>query len=308
MILLCGIPTEPPVAMVTEALEKLGAPFRVFNQRHFADTHLVYEITNGAVDGWLELDGEGIPLASITGVYLRLMDHARLPELTELAKAAPERVACQALHDTLVRWSEIAPARVVNRTAAMASNNSKPYQAQLIRAHGFEVPETLITNEPALVRKFRAHHGRIIYKSISGVRSIVQTFQDGDLARLELIRWCPVQFQAYIPGTDVRVHVVGREVFPTEIASAATDYRYASQQVGAAAELKETRLPIEVEAKCVRLAQALGLAFAGIDLRITPDRRVYCFEVNPCPGFSYFEANTGQPISHAVARHLAAED
>ena len=43
MILLCGIPTEPPMAMVTEALEKLGAPFRVFNQRHYADTHLVVD-------------------------------------------------------------------------------------------------------------------------------------------------------------------------------------------------------------------------------------------------------------------------
>ena len=30
----------------------------------------------------------------------------------------------------------------------MASNGSKPYQTQLIRAHGFAVPETLITNDP----------------------------------------------------------------------------------------------------------------------------------------------------------------
>jgi glutathione synthase/RimK-type ligase-like ATP-grasp enzyme len=269
---------------------------------------MVYEVSNGAVNGWLELDGEGIPLASITGVYLRLMDHARLPEFTQLAETAPERITCQALHDTVVRWAEIAPACVVNRTAAMASNNSKPYQAQLIRAQGFEVPETLITNDPGLVRAFRAQHGRIIYKSISGVRSIVQTFQDSDLDRLPLIRWCPVQFQTFIPGVDVRVHVVGCEVFPTEIASAATDYRYASQQVGAAAQLKETRLPTEVEAKCVQLAKALGLEFAGIDLRITPDQRAVCFEVNPCPGFSYYEANTGQPISHAVARHLAGQD
>lgn len=61
MILLCGIPTEPPVAMVTEALEKLGASFRVFNQRRFAEMHLVYEVANGAVDGWLEMDGRESP-------------------------------------------------------------------------------------------------------------------------------------------------------------------------------------------------------------------------------------------------------
>ena len=307
MILLCGIPTESPLAMVTSALEELGAPFRVFNQRRFADTRMILEIRDGAVAGWLELEGEGIPLETIGGVYVRMMDHAKLPEFEKLAPAVAERFACQALHETLTRWCEIAPARVVNRTAAMASNNSKPYQAQLIRAQGFEVPETLITNDPELVREFRARHGRIIYKSISGVRSIVQAFQDGDLERLNLIRWCPVQFQAFVEGTDVRVHVVGDQVFPTQVASTATDYRYARDQVGAAAELTATQLPAEVEAGCVRLAQALGLAFAGIDLRLTPDHRVVCFEVNPCPGFSYFEANTGQPIAHAVATYLAGE-
>jgi hypothetical protein len=31
---------------------------------------------------------------------------------------------------------------------------------------------------------------------------------------------------------------------------------------------------------------------------------VYCFEVNPSPGFSYYEANAGQPISTAVAEYL----
>ena len=42
----------------------------------------------------------------------------------------------------------------------------------------------------------------------------------------------------------------------------------------------------------------------GIDLKITPDDEVYCFEVNPSPAFSYYESNTGQPISAAIARAL----
>ena len=58
----------------------------------------------------------------------------------------------------------------------------------------------------------------------------------------------------------------------------------------------------------MRLSQGLGLAFAGIDLKITPDNRVFCFEVNPSPAFSYYEANTGQPIARAVAHYLAGMD
>ena len=41
-------------------------------------------------------------------------------------------------------------------------------------------------------------------------------------------------------------------------------------------------------------------------LKLTPDQQVYCFEVNPSPAFSYYEAHTGQPIAQAIARYLAA--
>jgi len=189
----------------------------------------------------------------------------------------------------------------------MGSNFSKPFQAQLIRRFGFEVPETLITNDPELVRAFRARHQKIIYKSISGVRSIVQTFNDEDMARLDNIRWCPTQFQAFVEGTNVRVHTVGQKVFATAISTNATDYRYAQRQIGDHAELREVELSDELAEMCVKLSEGLGLAFAGIDLKITPDKRVYCFEVNPSPAFSYYQANTGQPIARAVAEYLTAE-
>ena len=48
-----------------------------------------------------------------------------------------------------------------------------------------------------------------------------------------------------------------------------------------------------------------GRAFAGIDLKITPENHVYCFEVNPSPAFSYYESQTGQAISTAVADYLS---
>ena len=48
----------------------------------------------------------------------------------------------------------------------------------------------------------------------------------------------------------------------------------------------------------------VGLVLAGIDLKITPDEEVYCFEVNPCPAFSFYELSTGQPISEGIARRL----
>jgi len=57
-----------------------------------------------------------------------------------------------------------------------------------------------------------------------------------------------------------------------------------------------------------QLSAALGLDFAGIDLKLTDEGEVYCFEVNPCPAFSYYEHSTGQPIAHAIACYLADRD
>jgi hypothetical protein len=305
MILVCGIPSEPPLAGVIEALEQIGAPTAVFNQRHFAAMKMDFEIRAGAISGRLEIQGTGFPLEAIEGVYTRQMDFRLLPELKDRPEASDEYRYCAALHDTLTRWCEISPARVVNRVAPMGSNSSKPFQAQLIRRYGFEAPETLITNDPGQVLEFRDRHKHIIYKSVSGVRSIVQKLGDGDLPRLASLRWCPTQFQQFVEGFDVRVHVIGTKVIPTRITSSATDYRYASSQVGEAAHLAATELSDDVADKCIRLAEGLGLAFAGIDLKFAPDGRIFCFEVNPSPGYTYFEANTGQPIARAIACYLA---
>ena len=198
------------------------------------------------------------------------------------------------------------PALVFNRGSAMASNASKPYQAQLIQAAGFRVPRTLVTNDPDAVRAFADElGGEVIYKSASGARSIVRKLEAGDLGRLEAIRWCPTQFQERICGYDVRVHVVGDEVFAVRAVADAIDYRYAHHDGGPPAELEPYDLETAWAEASVHLAHRLGLPLAGIDLKRTPDGGMVCFEVNPSPGFSYYEEHTGQPISRAIACALA---
>jgi glutathione synthase/RimK-type ligase-like ATP-grasp enzyme len=307
MILLCGINSEPPLALVREALDRRRARYVSFNQRQFSSMAMEMEIVRGQLSGNLRVNGDSYPLGDFDGVFNRLMDYRFLPELQDLPETSAEHRLCRNLMDTVTRWSELADIRVVNKIAPMTSNFSKPFQAQIIRQHGFEIPPTLITNDPELVREFRAQHKKIVYKSISGVRSIVQTFTDADMDRLENIRWCPTQFQAFIEGTNVRVHTIGQKLFATAITTAATDYRYAARQSGEPAELREVDLSDELADMCLKLSAAMGLAFAGIDLKITSEKHVYCFEVNPSPAFSYYQGNTGQPIAEAVAGYLMGD-
>jgi len=305
VIVLGGIRSEPALARVADELSGLGLPFVWFDQRRAAESACVFRLDDEGLHGILR-DGErSVGLEDVAAVYWRLMDDRLLPELKDLPADGPERVHCRSLHETFLAWIGLTPARVVNRAAAMASNGSKPYQAQLISAAGFEVPETLVTNDPDLVRDFLARHRRVVYKSISGTRSVVHEVDADAVARLDDIRWCPVQFQAYVEGIDVRVHVLGSRVFATRVTSDAADYRYAAVGGGAPARLEATRLSEAVEARCVDVTARLGLGFSGIDLRVTPDERVVCFEVNPSPAYTYYEGHTGQPIARALAEHLA---
>ena len=146
----------------------------------------------------------------------------------------------------------------------MASNESKPFQAQAIRAVGFMVADTLLTTEPQAARDFHAAHGEVVFKSISSVRSIATRLDDDALAHLDDVRWCPTQFQEHVPGTDVRVHVVGARVFASEIESDADDYRYGDST------MRLYSLPADVAERCLALAMNLGLEVTGIDLRRTP--------------------------------------
>jgi glutathione synthase/RimK-type ligase-like ATP-grasp enzyme len=189
----------------------------------------------------------------------------------------------------------------------MDVNNSKPYQLRLVAGYGFAVPDTLVTTDPSAVRAFAARHGRLIYKSVSGTRSIVNTLAEAGCERLEEVANAPTQFQEYVPGPDVRVHVVGDEVFATEVRSDAHDYRYASLY-GNGVELAPMAIPDDVAHRCRVMATGMSLAVAGIDLRRAPDDRWVCFEVNPSPAFVYYEEATGQPIGNAIAHLLARAD
>ena len=303
MIFLCGIPSEPSLGLVVERLQELGAPHVVFHQRRFADLRLELEIEGVQVRGDLHLDGSRYRLEDFVAIYTRLMDYRFLPEFESEPLDSPSRLRCQHLHAMLMQWHDLAPGRVLSRSAEIGVCYSKPLQAQLIRRHGFLFPETLMTNDPEAVRGFQQRHGRVIYKSASYVRSVVTLLDEPAARRLDAVRVCPVLFQQYVEGPNVRVHTVGKQVFATSIETSAVDYRYA-ELVGEREKVAPVTLDPELADRCVGLAAAFGLEFAGIDLKVAGNGDVYCLEVNPSPAFSYYELHTGQPIARAVAEYL----
>lgn len=303
MILLWGVPGDPPLDAVHAELLRRGVPTVLVDQRRAAEVALELEVQE-SISGALRVGDQRVGLEAISGFYLRPHDRATLRSSAGDAPLGSAPVLELALDDALLAFAELAPGLVLNRPSAMAGNGSKPYQYAQIRGVGFSVPETLITTSPDAAREFFAQHGRVVYKSISGVRSIVGELRDTDVCRLSDVAWCPTQLQERIAGVDVRVHVVGDALFACEVRSEAVDYRYAPL-AGHAVEVSRCELPSDCAERCLAVARATELPLAGIDLRRTPEGEWCCFEVNPSPGFTYYQQASGHPIDAAVATLLA---
>jgi len=297
VILVYGRLDDPPLASTVEALEKEGAQYVLLDQTVLDREELCIEVGPTGVHGSLIAAGQELLLDNVQSVYTRPLE---LPLGSfDRTRAAGARL----LHEQLIEWFDVAAALVINRPRAMVANGSKPLQIQLIGEAGFLVPQTLVTSNESEARDFWRQHGRVVYKSSSGVRSIVQELDNRSMARLQLLTALPVQFQEFVPGVDIRVHVVGDRCFAAEIVSPSIDYRYAGRD-GGDATLTAAELTPEVAAHCVALSQMMELPLSGIDLRRRPDGAYVCFEVNPMPAYTYFEAHTGLPIGQALAKLL----
>jgi hypothetical protein len=305
MIVLWGLPGDNPLRRVAEELRRLNAPFQILDQGNVLETHPVLDVSSD-VRGQVQTRGRTLELADVTALYARPYDWIEICHELGLVPSSPEWMQAALAHETLCAWWSVMPGIVLNPPQAMTSNGSKPYQLRLIHAAGLEVPDTLVTTDSQAALDFWERHTTVIYKSVSSVRSKVAQLTGSAVERLVDVAVCPTQFQQYVSGTDVRVHVVGEELFATEIVSGATDYRYDGDGDGGGnTVLRAVTLPPDIHDSCRSVAKTLGLAMAGIDLRRTPGGRWFCLEVNPSPGFTYFESATGQPIAAATARLLA---
>jgi glutathione synthase/RimK-type ligase-like ATP-grasp enzyme len=304
-VMLWGQPGDTPFEAVRSELARRNVAHLALEQERALEISCTLDVAE-RVEGVLELAAEAMAFDEIGAVYARPYESWRVLGRAGHAPHSDEVRHGAALDQALYAWLDVADALVINRPSAMASNGSKPYQAELIRAQGFRVPETLVTTDPDAAREFVVRHGAVIYKSVSGVRSIVSRVTEEAMARLDDVAWCPTQFQAQVPGVDYRVHAVGERIFACEIRTEADDYRYAGRR-SIPVEMTVAELPNDITERCVALSRSLGLELSGVDLRRTAEGEWYCFEVNPSPGFTYYEQAAGQPIAAAVADLLTAQ-
>ena len=237
--------------------------------------------------------GRKLDWQEVHSAYWRSYDGVAPSPLDDTAAAGREERDATSLFESLLL--EPGP-RWINEWAAVRLHWTKPAQlARIVRSAEttFPVPATLVSNDEEALRAFAAEQGACIVKNAQGGDS-TRPFDPATFDGTRLRR-APVTVQRKVQGDDVRVYVIGEQVFACTIQSAWSDYREDPEP-----RITSVQLDGLDEVRSRRVAAHLGLAFTALDLRRDEDGQLWFLEANPSPMFLGFERRTGQPLTAAL--------
>ena len=318
MLLILSNKLDSTTDIVIHRLKEQHIPFVRWNTEDLLqDHHVTIRIDSGVLNmAILRAEGRVIDLQrDITVIWNRrcgkVEPHSSIHKLAHREFATRE--ASMILSNI---WALLASKSWVNNPTQNLLMNNKLQQLILARQIGLQTPPTLLTNNPAEVRRFKQEHGEIAAKPLSagiirdrGVEMMLYTLKltEIDMANLSSIRLCPTMFQAYVPKQiELRITVVGTKVFACAIDSQKSERtkhdwrRYDFDHV----PHYSTKIPVELRRQLVKFLQMSGLVFGAFDFIQTPAGEFVFLEVNPNGQWYWIEKLTGLPIADTLVKYF----
>lgn len=301
-VVIVGPADDAHVVGVSQRVRALGAEPLLLDAARFPAS---LRLTLGEALDDVQFDGTHVHPAA---VYVRNMGAGAL----QAARGA----VCDSAADRFQTWlvgrerSDVITAIVsrwehigvpIYNGLAMSTRMTKPFQLALLNEAGLPVPASRWTNDSNAVRSFAAET-RVAYKPVSGGAATRELHAD-DLTptRLDLLIRSPVTFQSLLPGEDIRVYVLDREVIAAiHIVSRVLDFR------GNEERCVPIELPVFVQEQCIRAAQIIGLRFTGLDLKRDAEGTLRFLELNNSPMFLGFDARAGTDVAGCLAGRLVS--
>lgn len=257
--------------------------------------------------GWARVEGVDLDLTQVRSVWWRRPQPFALD--AQIGGAEDRHFALSETHAAVCGLWSCLDATWMNEPDSDERAGRKAWQLKAARAAGLTVPRTCITNDPERAQAFIAAEGDdVIYKTFTATEATwreTRRLRGDEKALLEAVRFAPVIFQQHIRAeADLRVTAVGDELFPAAIRVPPGAYPYDFRMTMEGTSITPYTLPGPVTDALRRLLRAMGLVYAAIDLRLTPEGDHVFLEVNPAGQWLFVEHATGQGISEAIARTL----
>jgi glutathione synthase/RimK-type ligase-like ATP-grasp enzyme len=197
-----------------------------------------------------------------------------------------------------------------------ASDRAKELSAA--KAVGFNIPDTLITNDPDAARDFyHSRDGEVVIKALRHHSVVIRDkiysmftrrICKKDLLKLDDLLYAPCILQEQLSGkSELRVTVVGDDVFAAELDPSPTVKKGDGihGELSAAFHIRVFDLPDMIRTRCIQLIKSLGLRYAAIDFIRDNTERLFFLEVNPTGDWYWIESKTGQSITRAMVNLIA---
>jgi len=254
-------------------------------------------------------DGE-VEIGKASGIWLR---RPRWPVVADEVQGPMRTFAQQEAVAAIGGvWRALAHA-CVSPPDTLQAARWKLSQLATASAVGFQVPDTLVTNDAGEAALF-ASAGPTVAKAVADARveDGGQTFAgetfgiDGTL-NPESVRVAPILFQRQVRKVaDLRVTVVGKRPFGVLIrtpSDAPVDFRLTNP---ADATYEVANLEPSFVTRLLAYMDSYGLRFGAFDFAVTTEGEPWFLECNPSGQWGWLEPPTGLPITAALVDLLLA--
>ena len=310
-VLIVGQRPDPHIDTVAAQLTEAGARFVILDRNSSDECALI--LGNMAEVSWIAVRERRTLLSDFTAVWWRVKPSARA-----------EFDAGSASVEEALKWAEwrnflrslprfLASARWVNPVPRHYEAAYKPTQLLLASELGFDIPDTVVTNNAEEILKLFERNSRVIYKTLSSFLippdEIIFTNEvTPKLIREEAaaISLAPGIFQGYVEKDhELRVTVVDEIVFAVKICSQAREQTAVDWRRDQLHDMYAvTELNDEDKQRLIALHSHLGLVYAAYDFIVRPDGVLVFVECNPGGQWLWLEHALGLPISGALTKSL----
>lgn len=316
LILIVSTKFDPHVDMIIEPLTRKSIPFVRFNTEDYPlQSKLSISFNNESSKQELKFpNNPAIKGDNVTAIWYRRPASFEFPKDFSVEASVFADKETRAVVQGL--WKIIDCLWVndpdLNRIAELKIN-----QLKRAKSLGFNIPQTLITNDPdKVIEFFKKNKGDIVVKTLSGgiigegneaTGIYSSVIRNKKLASIDLVKYTPTLFQEYVPKrSELRITVVGNQVFAAEIDSQSNpntiiDWRRDIDNV----PHRIFNLPETESERCLKLVRSFGLNFGAIDMIRTPENDLVFLEINPNGQWAWIEDATGMPISKAMVNLLS---
>lgn len=317
-VLIVTEPLDPHADVVIGQLNERGVPVLRLHTEEFPLGDVRVSLRSGpdGIDGEVTVGSRTCSTGEIRSVWVR---KPRPPWLRgQLPEGTVKYVAAQATATLSALWQAIPEDRWVASFDRMRRADIKPLQLVHAARAGLAIPDTLVTNDPAPARRFRAAQ-RDGLCAVKAFRVEMATDADGyrvpwttvwaddEAATDAAIAISPTIYQGYVEKlVELRCVVMGDEIYCAEMDTQSREMSRIDSRLDSTVPTRPHQLPADVLAAVSRLVASFGIRFASMDLVLEPSGRYVFLDLNPSGQWLWIEELTGLPLTDAMTRLLLA--